>query len=172
MKTFWQKEKLLIKSLLQQNVLASYKGLRSDHLCIANLYLIATPFFTSQLLNFLLNDPQPQQLKTTAVKKTILFPSKGWSWHSGLNVQCSTYYLLYLTSVLHITFYTLQVFYILPFIPYKCIKQLIDRRLTPFSTNFQSYHCCQFTYPYVSLFSHTSTPHNNLSKQLDAFFST
>ena len=34
---------------------------------------------------------------------------------------------------------------------------------------FSSYHCDQFTYSCVSWFSHTSTPHNILSKQLAAF---
>ena len=34
---------------------------------------------------------------------------------------------------------------------------------------FQSYHGDQFTYSCVSWFSHTSTPHNILSKQLAAF---
>ena len=33
----------------------------------------------------------------------------------------------------------------------------------------QSYHVGQFTYVYVSWFSHTSTQHNNLLKQLAAF---
>ena len=39
----------------------------------------------------------------------------------------------------------------------------------PFSTIFQSFHGNQFTFSNVSWFSHTSTPHNILSKQLTAF---
>ena len=49
---------------------------------------------------------------------------------------------------------------------------LIDLGLTPFSTIFQSYHGDKFTYSCVSWFSHTSTPHNILSKQLAAFQQT
>ena len=37
------------------------------------------------------------------------------------------------------------------------------------SIHFQLYHGGQFTYSYVSSFSHTSTPYNILSKQLAAF---
>ena len=46
---------------------------------------------------------------------------------------------------------------------------LIVWGLTPFLTISQSYHGGQFTYSCVSWFSHTSTPHNNLPKQLAAF---
>ena len=46
---------------------------------------------------------------------------------------------------------------------------LIDWGLTPFSTISQLYHGRQFTYSCISWFSHTSTPHNNLPKQLAAF---
>ena len=48
-------------------------------------------------------------------------------------------------------------------------KILIACGLTPFSTIFQSYYDSQFTYPCVSWLLHTSTPYNNLSKQLTAF---
>ena len=41
--------------------------------------------------------------------------------------------------------------------------------LTPFLTISQSYHGGHFTYTRISLFSNTSTPHNNLPKQLAAF---
>ena len=51
----------------------------------------------------------------------------------------------------------------------KRIDWLIDWGLTPFLTISQSYHGSQFTYSCVSWFSHTSTPHNNLPKQLAAF---
>ena len=46
---------------------------------------------------------------------------------------------------------------------------LIDWGLTPFLTISQSYHGGQFIYSCISWFSHTSTPHNNLPKQLAAF---
>ena len=49
------------------------------------------------------------------------------------------------------------------------IDWLIDWGLTPFLTISQLYHGGQFTYSCVSWFSHTSTPHNNLPKQLAAF---
>ena len=45
---------------------------------------------------------------------------------------------------------------------------VIDFGLTPFSTISQSYNGGMFTYPCVSWLSHTSTPHNMLSKQLAA----
>ena len=46
---------------------------------------------------------------------------------------------------------------------------LIDWGVTSFLTISQLYHGCQFTYSCISWFSHTSTPHNNLPKQLAAF---
>ena len=46
---------------------------------------------------------------------------------------------------------------------------LIEWGLTPFLTISQLYHVGQFTYSCISWFSHTSTPHNNLYKQLAAF---
>ena len=46
---------------------------------------------------------------------------------------------------------------------------LIDCCLTPLSNKFQSYHGDQITYSCVFWFSHTSTPHNILSKQLATF---
>ena len=46
---------------------------------------------------------------------------------------------------------------------------LIGWGLTPFLTLSQSYHSGQLIYSCISWFSHTSTPHNNLSKQLAAF---
>ena len=46
---------------------------------------------------------------------------------------------------------------------------LIDWGWTPFLTISQSYHGGQFTFTRFSWFSHTSTPHNNLPKQLAAF---
>ena len=46
---------------------------------------------------------------------------------------------------------------------------LIDWGLTPFLTISQLYHGGQFTLSYISWFSHTSTPHNKLPKQLAAF---
>ena len=49
------------------------------------------------------------------------------------------------------------------------IDWLIDWGLTPFLTISQLYHGGQFTYSCISWFSHTSTPHNNLPKQLAAF---
>ena len=49
------------------------------------------------------------------------------------------------------------------------IDWLIDWGLTPFLTISQLYHGGQFTYLCISWFSHTSTPHNNLPKQLAAF---
>ena len=47
--------------------------------------------------------------------------------------------------------------------------ELIEWGLTPFLTISQLYHGGQFTYSCISWFSHTSTPHNNLPKQLAAF---
>ena len=49
------------------------------------------------------------------------------------------------------------------------IDWLIYWGWTPFLTISQSYHSGQFTYTRFSWFSHTSTPHNNLPKQLAAF---
>ena len=46
---------------------------------------------------------------------------------------------------------------------------LIDWGLTPLLTISQLYHVGQFTFSCISWFSHTSTPHNNLPKQLAAF---
>ena len=51
----------------------------------------------------------------------------------------------------------------------RLIDWLIDWGLTPFSTIFQSYHDCHFTYSYVSWLSYTSTQHNRSSKQQAAF---
>ena len=45
------------------------------------------------------------------------------------------------------------------------LNWLIDWGLTPFLTISHLYHGGQFTYSCISWFSHTSTPHNNLSKQ-------
>ena len=45
------------------------------------------------------------------------------------------------------------------------IDWLINWGLTPFLTISQLYHGGQFTYSCISLFSHTSTPHNNTSKR-------
>ena len=52
---------------------------------------------------------------------------------------------------------------------YRVVDWLIDWGLTPFLTISQSYLGGQFTYSCVSWFSQTSTPHNNLPKQLAAF---
>ena len=49
------------------------------------------------------------------------------------------------------------------------IDWLIDWGLTPFLTISQLYLGGQFTYSCISWFSHTSSPHNNLPKQLAAF---
>ena len=47
--------------------------------------------------------------------------------------------------------------------------RLIDWGLTPFLTISQLFHGGQFTYSCISWFSHTSTPHISLPKQLAAF---
>ena len=47
--------------------------------------------------------------------------------------------------------------------------KVYDLGLTPFLTMSQLYHGGQFTNSCVSWFSHTSTPHNNLPKQLAVF---
>ena len=47
--------------------------------------------------------------------------------------------------------------------------KVIDWGLTPFLTFSHLYHGGHFTYSCISWFSHTSTPHNKLPKQLAVF---